>query len=368
MSRFTVALIAVLVAAGGCSDSNPDTSATSVAEAEPLLATALARGTTSTVDTISGSNQLAPVCVVGADGWLQAPDGWYRDEPVYTPANADLREQVRQFAEALGGFELLWSDPNRDYWIHVGFVRTDIVQRQEELEKQFPGEGIVAVPLDYAGQELADMAAQVDELLPSDMAVFHTNVRAGTIEIWTGKVTDEDRTFLGTLLDRYPVCTTAYTNEQVGEAGPQQPSGDGWRYLTQVDRSLGQRTRFVTTDLGLEELWDDLGLEPPVPDVDWYDNIVVAFEIGYSGSCPDTRFDGITTGVGETYPITAGPTTLNASPQQTCTADYNPRIYIVAVARDLLPAPPLLIKTGPEVVEEITTDIDLRVPGSTLDS
>jgi hypothetical protein len=278
----------------------------------------------------------------------------------------DLAHEITVYAETLAGFEALWTNPERDRWIHVGFVGTDVLQRQQQLEQAFPEEGVVAVALDHTARQLTALAAELKPQLPEGMSVYSTNVRAGTIDIWVGKVTDEHRTLLGSLSDKYPLCAAGLVGEQIGEPGPQLLAGNGWRYLAEADNNLHQLIRVVTTDEDLEDLWDEIEPAARLPRIDWYKDVVVAFEIGYSGSCPDTRFEGVIAEGGQLVAVVINPTLLEGLPPATCTGDYNPRIYVVSVARDQLPPPPFVVKSGPEVEQEVIANVDLREPGTTL--
>lgn len=130
---------------------------------------------------------LAPVCVPGAAGYRQAPDDWYRDEPVYGHDVNEFNQIVREYASTLDGFERQWNNPERNRWIHVGFVGVDVAQRQRELEAKFPGVGVVAVELDHSDDELAALAVEVEDLLPEGMAVVAIREKAGTIDVWVAR-------------------------------------------------------------------------------------------------------------------------------------------------------------------------------------
>lgn len=366
-------VVGLAVVAGGLfamrsgSDETPDTAAPLVTStAEPLVTSTESPVSPTTTTAPDGLTVSAPVCVPGAAGYRQAPDDWYRDEPAHGFDVNDLKA-VREYASMLDGFERQWTNPERNMWIHVGFVGVDVVQRQRELEEQFPGVSVVAVELDHSADELAALAVEVEDLLPEGMAVAYIHEKAGTIDVWVGKVTEQDRALLAPLLDDYPLCAAGLVGDQIGEAGPQRTSGDGWRLLAQVDWGLGRRPRVVTTDAELEDLWADLGLDDPLPLVDWQPDIVVAFEIGYGSSCPETRFEGVVSEGGQIRAIIIDPTLLEkGATHRACTSDYNARTYVVTVARELLPAPPFAIKSVYGQPREVPADVDLREPGTTL--
>ena len=356
-----------LLALRGGSDQAPDNAAPAVMSTTDGLATAAETSAPSTTTAPpDGVAVLAPICVPGPDGYRRAPDEWYLDEPARGFEVSDLRA-VRQYASTLDGFEQEWTNPGSNTWIHVGFVGVDVVQRQRELEEQFPDIGVVAVELDHSADELDALAAEVEDLLPEGMAVAYTHVKSGTIDVWVGKVTEEDRRALALLIDDYPLCAAGLVGDLIGEAGPQQTSGDGWRLLAQAEWGVGRQPRVVTTDTQLEDLWTHLMLIDPLPVVDWQRDIVVAFEIGFGSSCPNTRFEGVAKEGKQIRAIIIDPTLLEpGSTHPACTSDYNARTYVVTVARDLLPAPPFTIRSMYGQTLDVPADVDLREPGAKL--
>ena len=309
---------------------------------------------------------LAPICVPGPDGYRRATDEWYLDEPARGFEVSDFRA-VRQYASTLEGFEQEWTNPGSNTWIHVGFVGVDVAERQRELEERFPDIGVVAVELGHSADELDALALEVGDLLPEGMAVAYTHVKSGTIDVWVGKVTEQDRELLAPLIDRYPLCAAGLVGDLIGEAGPQQTSGDGWRLLAQAEGGLGRQPRVITTATELEELWADFGLGDELPIVDWQEDIVVAFEIGFGSSCPHTRFEGLAKDGNQIRAIIIDPSLLKpGSTHAACTDDYNARTYVVTVERSFLPAPPFTIKSMYGEPLDIPADVDLREPGTTL--
>ncbi len=352
------ALIIVLVVVWtGCSPSEQLTEVPTTAPAQGSQT--IPPGATRPTDPpTSNASVLAPICDPLV--WREAPDDWYRDEPVYRDLQY-LKLEVGVYAATLEGFEAVWTNRARHNWIHVGFVDTNILERQRDLEVAFPGEGIVAVELDYSAAELNALAVEVADRLPEGMATYQTDERTGTISIWVGKVTDENRTALGPLSGEYPLCVAGLIGDQIGEAGPQQLTGDGWRYLAETGQSIGHTPRIITNSDTLQDLWTELRLETPVPEPDWETEIVVAFEIGLGGgSCDESRFDGIVAEEGLLQAVVVDPKLLEGPPQGVCLTVYRPYVYVVTVERGLLPAPPFTVKSVHNDTWDAIVEEDLR--------
>jgi len=104
-----------------------------------------------------------------------------------------------------------------------------------------------------------------------------------------------------------------------------------------------------------------------IPPVDFQTEVVIWFGSVYGSSCPDLRLDDVVFDGGRRM---VHAKIVLVDPPGLCTADANPRAYLVAVDRSRLPAPTFAIQLGAEdppggVPEERTlVDADLRVPGS----
>lgn len=299
----------------------------------------------------------------------EAPDGWYRDEPVYIDPS-ELRATIRDFASTLDGYETIWSNRDRNNWIQVGFVGTDVEEQQHALEAEFPDAGVVAVELDYTAGQLDTMAEALNTILPGDMAAYTTDVRAGTISVWVGKVTDQDRAVVGSFFNEYPVCAAGLIGDQIGEAGPQQPGGDGWRLLGEFERSIDSHPRIITSSEALTDLWAELRIDASMPEVDWDQEIVVVFEVSGHGDtgdvCSATRFDGVVSEEGLLQGVVVNPVLLErVSAETACPMGYSPYVYVIAIERSLLPTPPYTVRIAP-TGWETTVETDLRETGSTL--
>jgi hypothetical protein len=154
---------------------------------------------------------------------------------------------------------------------------------------------------------------------------------------------------------------------EVAPEGPQLADGDGWRYLAEYDRSTGVQSQIVASDNALGELWSGLDASEPVPMVDFGSEIVVAFQVGYSGNCPETRFDGVEVTDNIVELVVVDPT-IRTGPPRVCQLGYMPRTYVVALSRGLLPSPPFTIKTSRNGAADITVVADLRLPGSDIEA
>jgi hypothetical protein len=148
--------------------------------------------------------------------------------------------------------------------------------------------------------------------------------------------------------------------------GPQSADDDEWRYLAEYDRSIGVESRIVASRTALDELWSTLDSTAVVPAVDFGSEIVVAFEVGYSADCPETRFDGVEVTDDIVELVVVDPT-IGTGPPRVCQLNYMPRVYVVALSRGLLPSPPFTIETNRNGAAAITVGADLRVPGSDIE-
>jgi hypothetical protein len=149
--------------------------------------------------------------------------------------------------------------------------------------------------------------------------------------------------------------------------GPQQPAGDGWRLLGTEPTGLPYRTGIAWNAASLEDLWVLSGVAAPIPPVDFETEVVIWFGAVYGSSCPDLRLDDVVVDGGRR--IVHAEIVLANQPMG-CTADANPRAFLVAVQRSTLPAPTFAIQLSAEeppggAPEERTlVEADLRVPGS----
>lgn len=304
---------------------------------------------------------------------LAAPDDWYRGEPVYE-GNEMPVEEVRAWAATQPGFEEIWIDRERNGWVSVAFS-SGAADRQADIEELFAGEGVVAVAVDYTMDELVALQEQVTEALPAREWGMGSGIQPqhGVVTIHLGVLSDDRLEVVADEFGDDPVCVEGADPDTVIPEGPQPESGDGWRLLADQRTGEPYRTGIAASPEGYAELWLEAGLEGEPPEVDFETEVVVWFGAVYSGSCPDIRLDDVVI-----EELEGEPSILHAEivrpgpPQAACTADANPRAYLVALQRDRLPAPTyhlqLRADDPPRGVPEERTVVsaDLREPGTAL--
>ena len=297
---------------------------------------------------------------------LSAPAEAYRATPIYV-ANEMPVEEVRAWAVGQPGYEDIWIDREHHGWVAVAFSR-DAAARQADLEREFPGVGVVAVPVERTTAELEAIQRRVMEVLPPDVAVGSgVLVTQNVVMISVGLLTQERMAQVEAAFAGQPVCVEGMDPADAPAPGPQQRAGDGWRLLATEPTGLPYRTGIAWDAASLEDLWATSGVAAPIPAVDFETEVVIWFGAVYGSSCPDLRLDDVVFDGGRR--IVHAEIVLAGQPMG-CTADANPRAYLVAVQRSMLPAPTFAIQLSAEgppggVPEERTlVEADLRVPGS----
>ena len=297
---------------------------------------------------------------------LTAPAAWYRETPIYV-GNEQPTEELRAWAMTKPGFQEIWLDREHNGWVSLGFTQ-DAEERQRELEAAFPGVGVVAVPLEHTAAELEALQRRVHEVLPPDVAGGSSAMtHYGVVQIMVGVATPERIAAVEAAFAGEAVCIAGTDPAEAPAPGPQQPGGDGWRLLATEQSGHPYRTGIAFDDASLEALWAVSGVAAPLPDVDWQREVVIWFGAVYGSSCPDLRLDDVV--------IDAARAIIHAEivlpdPPVDCTADANPRAFLVALDRARLPGAPFAIQLTAEgppggVPEERTVvDADLRSPGS----
>ena len=134
-----------------------------------------------------------------------------------------------------------------------------------------------------------------------------------------------------------PAPTTTTTATGVTAAEGTEVS---WRLL--ADELVGPTytTTVALDDSQYVDLWRSVGLSSGRPPVDFATSIVIHFGATYgSGGCEDIRFEDVVIDEGEqlVYAEISGP----GGP---CNDDANPRAFVVAVAREVLPADPFRVQ------------------------
>ena len=297
---------------------------------------------------------------------LSAPAEAYRDTPIYV-GNEMPVEAVRDWAIRQPGYEEIWIDREHNGWVAVAFSK-DAAARQLDLEREFPGVGVVAIPVDWTTAELEALQRRVREALPPNVVSGSgTLPMQGVVMIGAGVLTPERVALIEARFGGEPVCLEGMDPADAPAPGPQQPAGDGWRLLATEPTGIPYRTGIAWDAASLEALWSDAGVSAPIPAVDFQTEVVIWFGAVYGSSCPDLRLDGVVID-GQRRIVHAE--IVHVDPPMACNADANPRAYLVAVQRSALPAPTFAIQLTAEdppggVPEERTlVDADLRVPGS----
>lgn len=297
---------------------------------------------------------------------VSAPAEAYRDTPIYV-GNEMPVQAVRDWAGRQPGYVDIWIDREHNGWVTVAFSQ-DAAARQQDLEREFPGVGVVAVEVEWTTAELEALQRRVFEVLPPGLVdVSGTLVTQGVVSIGVGVLTQERVAAVEAAFGGQRVCLDGADPADVPAPGPQRPAGDGWRLLATEPTGQPYRTGIAWDAVSLGDLWAAAGVQAPIPAVDFESEVVIWFGAVYGGSCPDLRLDDVVID-GAQRMVRAD--IVLVDPPGACTADANPRAYVVAVQRSALPAPTFAIQLsadGPPggVPEERTlVDADLRAPGS----
>jgi hypothetical protein len=299
-------------------------------------------------------------------GEVTAPAEYYRDSPIYV-SNEMPADEVRAWAATRPGYEDIWIDRDHLGWITVAFSH-DAEARQAELEREFPGVGVVAVEVDWTMAELEALQRRVgDELMPDVASSSGIYITKGVVSIGVGVLRPERIAAVEERFAGERVCIEGIDPADAPPEGPQQPAGEGWRLLAD-EKHVGQpyRTWIASDEASYRRLWGDIGLaaEPPV---DFETEVVVWFGAVFGSSCPNIRLDDVVVDGDRAlvYPEIAD---LHAG--QPCTADANAHAYVVAIERSRLPSGPFAIQLGPEAPpggapeERTLVEVDLSVPGA----
>lgn len=298
---------------------------------------------------------------------ISAPADWYDDTPIYV-GNEMPVDQVRGWAAGRPGYQEIWIDREHLGWITVAFSE-DAEARQAELEREFPDVGVVAVEVRHTAAELDALQRRVtEELAAGGPLTTSPMVNHGVVMIGLGVLDPQRVAAVEARFGDEPVCIDGVDPATLPSAGPQRLAGDGWRLV--ADERTGQpyRTGIAFDRASLERLWRDARLSAEIPAFDFTSEVVIWFGAVYSGSCPEIRLDDVVVDPDRAI-VHAEIVDLDAA--GACTADANPRAYVVALERSRLPPPPFRIQLGAEdgLVEERTVvEADLRPPGSTAET
>lgn len=299
--------------------------------------------------------------------FISAPEEWYRDEPVYA-GNEMPVEEVRAWAAGQPGFEDIWIDREHNGWVAVAFSEGAEV-RQAELEEQFPGVGVVAVPVDWTEAELVALRDQAFGAMQD--AGFQVGgshgVHTGLVEVWVGELIEERLAPL-TPFAGPRLCVTGVEPEDVIRPAPQPESGEGWRLLGTDRTGSSYRTEVATTEEQYAAVWRQAGLDGAPPTVNFDTEVVIWFGAVYGSGC-EIRMDDVVFDLEQR--VVHGDFVIPGV-HQGCNDDANPEAYAVAVERSALPEAPFDVQLdaddpplgAPE--ERTTVAEDVRSPGATI--
>jgi hypothetical protein len=298
---------------------------------------------------------------------LEAAPELYRDQPIYV-ANEMPVEELRAWATGKPGFEEIWIDREHLGWVTLAFSR-DADTRQAELKEAFPGVGVVAVAVPWTMAELEGL--QVEVMTKGRPTVTSSAIRTthGVVSIGVGVLEPARIAEIEAKFGGRRVCIEGIEPANAPVQGPQQPSGDGWRMLADVDEVGGPyRTGIAADRQAFIALWGHIGLPGAPPEVDFETEVAVWFGAVHGSSCPRLRLDDVVVDQKQAilHPVI---TYLDVG---ICTADAIGHAYVVAVDRSRLPSGPFTIQLQhdeppPGAVEEKTiVDADLSAPGSTV--
>jgi hypothetical protein len=330
------------------------------------LATSLVVAACSNGLTVPGTGGVIPNC--DAVPQIAAGPQFYRDVPIYV-ANEMPTDAVQAWAQGKPGFEGIWIDREHNGWVTVAFSQ-DAGIRQGELATEFPGEGVVAVGVDWKMSELEALQQRV--MRDGQPHVMGAGIRPnyGVVDIFAGVLEPETVAAVNAKFAGERVCIGGIDPATVPAEGPQPQAGDRWRLLADEDEVGGPyRTGIAADQTALESLWQSIGLATAIPQVDFQDEVVVWFGAVHGSSCPRLRLEDVVVDPVQAL-LYAEITSFQLG---ACTADAIGHAYVVAVERSKLPKGRFTIQLeGGErpagvIAEELTiVDADLSIPGATV--
>jgi hypothetical protein len=292
----------------------------------------------------------------------------YEDSPVYR-GNQMPADEVRRWARSRPGFVDLWIDRQNNGWINVQFTE-GVARRQAELEREFPGVGVVAVKVANSESDLRRLARRVGDFVQERglQTVYGWGNADNIVQLGLEVVTDELASALEAEFANEPLCVEGPDPEELVQPGPQPLAGDGWVMLG-WEQGQGPAFEFgiATDQASYERLWGDTQLDGPPPTVDFGVDVVVWFSEGHGSSCPNLRLDEIIVDRerSQVYPLI-----VDTDNSLACTSDLvGTYQYVAALDRAELPAGPFEIGLGGgdgELWRSLHVDADLTVPGSVV--
>lgn len=298
---------------------------------------------------------------------ITPPEAAFRDTPIYV-GNDMPEDEIGEWARTKPDFQALWIDRDRAGWVVVAFSK-DVAARQAELAEAFPGVGAVAIGVDWTMADLERLQQRVVDALQPRFGSFASGIdlMRGRVTIGLGVLSPDRVEAVEMLFGGERVCVQGLDPSQAIREGPQPTSGAGWRLLATEKAGEPYRTGIAADQEAYEDLWSGVGLTAAPPTVDFETEVVIWLGAVYGSSCPDIRLDAVVSDVDRK--LVHGSIVL-PSTFVSCSADANPRAFVVAFERAKLPPPPFGIQLNaqdpPEGAPEERTivEADLRVPGS----
>jgi hypothetical protein len=244
-------------------------------------------------------------------------------------------------------FAGMWWDTTTGEFV---FAATDVERSMLLIGQELPPDLVFRIELVTRN---ATQLAALQTLLPT--LVDYGIVASGFPRVWDAVVEIDlpilDESTLNAVREVFvgeldAICVTGADPSTVPPAGPQPTVGDGWRLLAdQVNRGDAYSVHVAVNEAEYTSLWESLSLDGKRPPVDFSNEIVVYFGAVYSGSCPEIRLDGVNFDLDRAL-VSAGVVVLGGN--RVCTADANPRAYVVAVDKSRLPALPFGVSLQPD--------------------
>ncbi len=275
--------------------------------------------------------------------------------------------KVKRWAKSKPGFVDVWIDRDNNGWINAMFTR-GTKQRQAELEREFPGVGVVAVEVEHSKRELRQLARGVGAFVErwELQAGYGWGNANNIVELSLPVVTEELALALEEEFAGEPLCVEGADPGDLPRPGPQPLRGDGWVMLAwEQGQGPAHEVGIATDQASYERLWQATQLAGSPPDVDFERDVVVWFAEGHGSSCPNLRMDEVIVDRerGQVYPLIVNPDLVIA-----CTSDLAGAYqFVAALERAELPAEPFEIGFGgggEKLWGSLRVDADLTVPGS----
>jgi hypothetical protein len=125
------------------------------------------------------------------------------------------------------------------------------------------------------------------------------------------------------------------------------------------------RTGIAFDAMSLEALWSAIGLNEPLPAVDFQNEVVIWFGAVFGSGCENIRLDDVVVIESLLHALIVMP-----DPPAGCNLDGNPHTYVVAVDRSKLPTAPFTIQLQAAdpprgaTEERTVVNADLSKPGA----